>query len=55
VTFFDTAQAYGFGHSERLLAAALRPLPRQQVVIATKGGLRPTSNGLVRDASAGWI
>ena len=41
VTFFDTAQGYGFGQSEQLLAAALRHLPRQEVVIATKGGLRP--------------
>jgi aryl-alcohol dehydrogenase-like predicted oxidoreductase len=55
VTFFDTAQAYGFGRSEQLLGAALRGLPREQLVIATKGGLRPTSTGLVRDASAGWI
>jgi aryl-alcohol dehydrogenase-like predicted oxidoreductase len=55
VTFFDTAQAYGFGRSERLLAAALRPLPREQLVLATKGGLRPTASGVVRDASAGWL
>ena len=55
VTFFDTAQAYGFGQSEQLLSAALRGVPREQVVIATKGGLRPTDGGLVRDASADWI
>jgi aryl-alcohol dehydrogenase-like predicted oxidoreductase len=55
VTFFDTAQAYGFGQSEQLLSAALRSVPREQVVIATKGGLRPTDRGLVRDASACWI
>ena len=55
VTFFDTAQAYGFGQSEQLLAAALRHLPRDEVVIATKGGLRPVGNGIVRDASAPWI
>jgi aryl-alcohol dehydrogenase-like predicted oxidoreductase len=55
VTFFDTAQAYGFGQSEQLLSAALRGVPREQVVIATKGGLRPTDGGLVRDASARWI
>jgi aryl-alcohol dehydrogenase-like predicted oxidoreductase len=55
VTFFDTAQAYGFGQSEHLLSAALRGVPREQVVIATKGGLRPTDSGLVRDASARWI
>jgi aryl-alcohol dehydrogenase-like predicted oxidoreductase len=55
VTFFDTAQAYGFGQAEQLLSAALRGVPREQVVIATKGGLRPTDGGLVRDASARWI
>jgi aryl-alcohol dehydrogenase-like predicted oxidoreductase len=55
VTLFDTAQAYGFGQSEQLVSAALRGIPREQVVIATKGGLRPTDAGLVRDASAGWI
>lgn len=55
VTFFDTAQAYGFGQSEQLLSAALRGVRREQVVIATKGGLRPTDGGLVRDASARWI
>jgi aryl-alcohol dehydrogenase-like predicted oxidoreductase len=55
VTLFDTAQAYGFGQSEQLLSAALRGVPREQVVIATKGGLRPNGTGLVRDASARWI
>jgi aryl-alcohol dehydrogenase-like predicted oxidoreductase len=55
VTLFDTAQAYGFGQSEQLLSAALRGVPREQVVIATKGGLRPTDGGLVRDASTCWI
>ncbi len=35
VTFFDTANVYGAGHSERVLARALAGR-RQQVVIATK-------------------
>jgi aryl-alcohol dehydrogenase-like predicted oxidoreductase len=55
VTFFDTAQAYGFGQSEQLLSAALRNVPRDQIVLGTKGGLRPTVSGLVRDASPAWI
>ncbi len=38
VTFFDTADVYGGGHSERLLGAALGP-DRDRVVIATKFGL----------------
>jgi aryl-alcohol dehydrogenase-like predicted oxidoreductase len=56
VNFFDTAQGYGFGASEELLARALKGRPRDQVVIATKGGLRPTNRGRVdRDASPRWI
>ncbi len=30
-------------------------MPREKVVIATKGGLRPLGNGVVRDASPTWI
>jgi aryl-alcohol dehydrogenase-like predicted oxidoreductase len=55
VNFFDTAQAYGFGASERLLGAALRDDlrgRRDELVIATKGGLRQTGSGVARDASA---
>jgi aryl-alcohol dehydrogenase-like predicted oxidoreductase len=37
ITFFDTADAYGGGHSEQLLGRALAGL-RDQVVIATKFG-----------------
>lgn len=37
VTFFDTADAYGTGHSERVLARALGA-DRDDVVIATKWG-----------------
>lgn len=58
INFFDTAQQYGFGIAERILGAGLREdlaRARDEVVIATKGGLRPTDNGLVRDASPGWL
>jgi aryl-alcohol dehydrogenase-like predicted oxidoreductase len=56
INFFDTAQAYGFGASESLLARALKGIPRDQVVIATKGGLHPMAGGgIERDASADWI
>jgi aryl-alcohol dehydrogenase-like predicted oxidoreductase len=37
VTFFDTADVYGAGHSERVLGQALAGI-RDQVVIATKWG-----------------
>jgi aryl-alcohol dehydrogenase-like predicted oxidoreductase len=58
VNFFDTAQAYGFGASERLLGAALRhelSHKRSELVIASKGGLRQTESHLVRDASPEWM
>jgi hypothetical protein len=58
INFFDTAQGYGFGASERLLGRALREEldnRREEVVIATKGGLRPTDDGLVRDSSPAWL
>ena len=56
INFFDTAQAYGFGASESLLARALKERPREQLVIATKGGLRPMAGGgIERDASPDWI
>jgi aryl-alcohol dehydrogenase-like predicted oxidoreductase len=58
VNFFDTAQAYGFGVSEHILGKALRielTRDRDEVVIATKGGLRQTDSGLIRDASPEWL
>ncbi|MGY5056067.1 aldo/keto reductase [Streptomyces sp. 900105755] len=58
VNFFDTAQTYGFGASERLLGAALRGelrCRRDELVIATKGGLRRTATGIARDASPGAL
>jgi aryl-alcohol dehydrogenase-like predicted oxidoreductase len=59
INFFDTAQAYGFGASERLLGKALRSeldTDRRGIVIATKGGLRiDEQRGLVRDSSAAWL
>jgi aryl-alcohol dehydrogenase-like predicted oxidoreductase len=56
INFFDTAQAYGFGASETVLAKALKGWPREELVIATKGGLRPIAGGgIVRDSSPDWI
>jgi aryl-alcohol dehydrogenase-like predicted oxidoreductase len=58
INFFDTAQAYGFGRSERLLGRALAAdlrSARESVVIATKGGLRMDGDRLVRDASPAWL
>jgi aryl-alcohol dehydrogenase-like predicted oxidoreductase len=36
VSFFDTAQAYGDGHSERLLARLVAAQPDRRVYTATK-------------------
>jgi aryl-alcohol dehydrogenase-like predicted oxidoreductase len=59
VNFFDTAQAYGFGASERMLGKALRDdldHRRDEVVIATKGGQRiDEQRGFVRDSSRAWL
>ena len=55
---FDTAQAYGFGRSERLLGRALAAdlrTARESVVIATKGGLRMDGDRLVRDTAGAQI
>ncbi len=38
VTFIDTADVYGFGHSEELIAGVMRERGRDGVIIATKAG-----------------
>ena len=56
INFFDTAQGYGFGVAEQLLGDALRERTnRENVIIATKGGLRRDGDHLVRDASKQWL
>ena len=51
ITFFDTADTYGFGRSETVLAEGLGPR-RHDVVIATKGGVCWDEQGKVyRDSS----
>jgi aryl-alcohol dehydrogenase-like predicted oxidoreductase len=59
INFFDTAQAYGFGQAERLLGEALRPYLkkglRDDLMLATKGGLRLEGDRLLRDASPRWL
>jgi aryl-alcohol dehydrogenase-like predicted oxidoreductase len=44
ITFFDTAEVYGPFINEELVGEALAPV-RDQVVIATKFGFKPTQNG----------
>lgn len=36
INFFDTADAYGDGEAERILGEALRGVPRDKIVVATK-------------------
>jgi len=36
INFFDTAEAYGDGYAETVLGEAIRDLPRDELVIATK-------------------
>jgi len=56
VTFFDTAQAYGFGASEALLAEGLgEDIHRDDVIVATKGGLRLDGTRVLRDASPAYL
>jgi aryl-alcohol dehydrogenase-like predicted oxidoreductase len=56
ITLFDTAQGYGFGVAEHLLGESLwKRVRRDQVIVATKGGLRMDGSTLVRDASPGWL
>src|SRR3989338_4297843 len=38
VNFYDTADTYGHGHSEELLAKFLKGKPRDKVIIASKAG-----------------
>lgn len=55
VTFFDTADSYGFGRSESLLGIVL-PRVRHSVVIATKVGVvRDGENRLRKDFSLAHI
>jgi aryl-alcohol dehydrogenase-like predicted oxidoreductase len=57
VTFFDTAQAYGFGQSEEVLANALRlelDRNRDGIIIATKGGINPGTDR-PRDSSREYL
>lgn len=55
VTFFDTADVYGLGHSEELLRKSLGRR-RHDVVIASKFGVRWNSSGKTwRDASPVYL
>ncbi|OPD60039.1 aldo/keto reductase [Bacillus anthracis] len=46
ITFFDTADSYGFGRSEELVGEVLKG-KRHEIILATKGGIQPLLNGEV--------
>ena len=54
INFFDTADTYGLGQSEKTLGKALGSR-RDQAVIATKFGVRAGPGGTVYDNSPEWI
>ena len=54
VTFFDTADTYGLGQSEKTLAKGLG-CHRKDVVIQTKFGVRAGNGKTVIDNSPEWI
>ena len=55
VNFIDTAEAYGAGFNEKLIADALYPYP-QDLVIATKGGInKPAPDKILADASPKFL
>jgi aryl-alcohol dehydrogenase-like predicted oxidoreductase len=53
INFFDTADVYGSGASEEMLGSAMKG-HRDQIIVATKFGLRDTDPGLT-GGSAEWV
>jgi aryl-alcohol dehydrogenase-like predicted oxidoreductase len=56
--FIDTADVYGDGHSERLIAQLKRERPGEQIIIATKAGRRlpqQTPDGYTAENLNAWI
>jgi aryl-alcohol dehydrogenase-like predicted oxidoreductase len=58
VNFIDTADVYGDGHSERLVARLKRERPGDTIIVATKAGRRlpaQTPEGYTRENLIAWI
>jgi aryl-alcohol dehydrogenase-like predicted oxidoreductase len=58
VNFIDTADVYGDGRSERLVARLKRERPLEQIWVATKAGRRlsqQTPDGYTRENLAAWV
>ncbi|MEO1764373.1 MAG: aldo/keto reductase, partial [Cyanobacteria bacterium J06629_18] len=55
VNFIDTAEAYGPGHNEDIIASALYPY-KSGIVIATKGGInKPAPDNIQADGSPEFL
>ena len=58
VNFIDTADVYGDGRSERLVAQVVRDHPGQRIYVATKAGRRlpaQTVEGYSRENLTAWV
>lgn len=58
VNFIDTADVYGMGRSERLVARLLRERPHDRIWVATKAGRKlpaQTLEGYSRSNLTGWV
>jgi aryl-alcohol dehydrogenase-like predicted oxidoreductase len=58
VNFFDTADVYGDGRSERLVARLRRERPADPIYVATKAGRRlpvQTAGGYTRENLTAWV
>jgi len=58
VNFIDTADVYGDGHSERLIAQLKQARPRDNIIIATKAGRRlpkQSVEGYSKENLTAWI
>src|SRR5437868_3088521 len=58
VNFIDTADVYGDGHSERLIAKLRRERPSDKIYVATKAGRRhwpPSSSAFTRANLSAWV
>jgi len=58
VNFIDTADVYGDGHSERVIARLRRERPGEKIYVATKAGRRlpaQTQDGYTRDNLNAWV
>jgi aryl-alcohol dehydrogenase-like predicted oxidoreductase len=56
--FIDTADVYGDGRSERLIAQLKKERPRDMIIVATKAGRRLpklVADGFTRENLTGWV